>query len=281
MTATLTPDALQRLDRYLGQVRVLLRGAPNLDADEVERDIRAHIDAELGGTEAPVGAQRLEEVLQRLGSPSQWVGEEEIPPWRRLLARLLSGEDWRLAYLCLATTGVGLLLTLAGTPIGLAFFAAGYVLGRAAVALADERGEPLGARRWLIVGSIAVVVIPVLFALLAGPLLPLGPVGYEEGWYAGTFIGQAAADPPGRAALVYTGLIALALGVWWLVLAGLWGVLWRLLGSFARPIYEPRAPHRRWLAIAGLALVVIGCALLLVAGKGDILASAAGGNALG
>lgn len=272
MTATLTLDAQQRLDRYLGQVRALLRGAPKLDAGEVERDIRAHIEAELGPAEVPVSAQRLEEVLRRLGSPSQWVGEEEVPPWRRLLARLHSGEDWRLAYLCLATTGLGLLLTFAGTPFGLAFFAAGYLLARAALALADERGEPLGARRWLIVGSIAVVVIPVLFALLAGPLLPLGPVGYDEGWYAGTFIGRAAADPPGRAALVHTGLIALSLGAWWLILAGLWGVLWRLLGSFARPIYEPRAAHRARLAIAGLTLLIIGCVALLLAGRGGVLA---------
>lgn len=102
MSATLTLEAQHRLDRYLQEVRLLLHGATGVDASEVERDIREHIETELREAVSPVSPEELENVLRRLGSPGGWVDESDVPPWRRALARLYLGEDWRLAYLCLA-----------------------------------------------------------------------------------------------------------------------------------------------------------------------------------
>ncbi len=94
----LQPDAKERLDRYLGQMRAALRGSRRVDAGEVEADVVIHIQGELAAETGPVSAQTLDSVLGRLGSPLQWVPEEERSTWRRILTRIQTGpEDWRLA----------------------------------------------------------------------------------------------------------------------------------------------------------------------------------------
>jgi hypothetical protein len=267
MTATLTLEAQHRLDRYLQEVRLLLRGAAGVDAAEVEHDVREHIETELGAAADPVTAEELENVLRRLGSPTQWVGDEEVPAWRRALARLYLGEDWRLAYLCFGISVLGAVLLFAGSPIALVLFGAGFLLARAAVSLAEERGEELGPRRWLVLLPIAVVVVPVLLVVLVGPFIPLGQVGYEEGWFTSLGIGPPSLDGPGREAVLRTALVALGSGAWWVVLAGLWGLLGRAVAAFARPIYTPRLLQRWWLGGVGLALSILGIvALALLAG---------------
>lgn len=271
MTATLTLEAQNRLDRYLAQVRALLRSAPKLDADEIERDIRAHIDSELADSEHDVTAEELENVLRRLGSPTQWVGDDEVPQWRRALAALHGGEDWRLSYLCLGATGLGFLLLFAGTPIALAFFAGGFLLARAAVSLAEERDEELGSRRWLVLPAIAVVVVPVLASLFIGPIIALSQAGYEEGWFVGTVIGEPYAVSVAHHVMVRTSLILLGLGTWWLLVAACWGLLQRAVASFSRPLYTPTPTHRRRLAVAGAIFTVAGIAILLFVGQGHVL----------
>jgi len=271
MTATLTVEAQHRLDRYLTQVRALLRAAPKLDADEIERDIRAHIDSELADRDHEVTAEELENVLRRLGSPTQWVDEDEVPQWRRALATLHGGHDWRLSYLCLGATGLGFLLLFAGTPIALAFFAGGFVLARAALSLAEERDEPLGSRRWLVLPAIAVVVVPALVALFLGPIIGLGQAGYEEGWFVGTVIGEPFAVSAAHEALVRTALILLGLGTWWLLLAAFWGLLQRAVASFARPLYQPTPKHRHRFAVTGALFTILGIAMLLIIGQGQLL----------
>lgn len=271
MTATLTLEAQHRLDRYLQEVRLLLSGTSGVDANEVEGDIREHIETELGGRGEAITAEELGRVLRRLGNPSQWVGEDEIPVWRRALTRLYLGEDWRLAYLCLGITVLGAILLVSGSPIAVVLFAAGFLLARAAVSLADERGEALGPRRWLVLAPILVVVVPFLLVILAGPLIPLGQVGYEEGWFASVGLGPAALDASGRGALVTLALVSFGAGVWWLVLAGLWGVVRRVLTPVTRPVVTYQPAQRRWLVAAGLVLAIVGgvaLALLATAGRG-------------
>jgi len=100
MMTRLTPEASSRMDQYLRQVRSTLSGCASVHADEVERDVREHIESELPADQQAIPVQDLNRILDRLGSPSQWVPAAEIPWWRRFLNRWHHGpEDWRLAYL--------------------------------------------------------------------------------------------------------------------------------------------------------------------------------------
>ena len=173
-----TAEATARLDRYLVEVRAALRGVPGVSADEVEADIRDHVATALRPAAAPVALDRLEPVLEALGPPSGWrpagagAGGSD---WRAALAALrrwLAGvggvlyrgpEDWRLAYLCLALTA------LAVPTVGVILLPA-YLLGRAAIELAHERGQSLGARRWLVYPAVVAVSLPALLAVLLLPL---------------------------------------------------------------------------------------------------------------
>jgi hypothetical protein len=49
----LSPEANARLEQYLRDVRSTLTGCDLVNADEVERDIREHIESELGVTGVP------------------------------------------------------------------------------------------------------------------------------------------------------------------------------------------------------------------------------------
>src|SRR5689334_3498278 len=149
MTLTLTPDAQLHLDRYLKRAKEALRGRSAIDADEVERDVLGHIDAELAGQPQPIGADRLVPVLERLGTPDDWVDDDE-PQWRRAVGRLRSGpEDWRLAYLTIGSfvLAVGLFMSIMLWPLPPLLIAVSIVLARVTLSLLDEDSEPVGARR--------------------------------------------------------------------------------------------------------------------------------------
>ncbi len=96
----LTDNAKKHLDNYLQQVRTCLKDCLTVDADEVEQNIKEHIENELQSSTEPVSFDTLDDVLKRLGSPQQWLPEEEIAWWRKIIIRLRKGpEDWRLAYI--------------------------------------------------------------------------------------------------------------------------------------------------------------------------------------
>ena len=113
----LTPAAQSRLDDYFQELRRVLSQSPSVDAADVERDIRDHIDAALVGHSATVEASALDEVLRKLGSPAQWLPDGEPARFRKSPAELLSPfneaifevgrrlaggpERYRLAYLSL------------------------------------------------------------------------------------------------------------------------------------------------------------------------------------
>jgi len=108
---TLSKSAKKSLEDYLRQARAYLRGSKSVDAEEVEQNITEHIENELKGAAEPVSCDALDAVLKKLGSPQQWVPEEELPWWRKIILRLRSGsEDWRLAYLSLGLLVVGFLI---------------------------------------------------------------------------------------------------------------------------------------------------------------------------
>ena len=197
----LAPEAAARLDDYLRQVRVALAGAADVNPDEIEADIREHVENELHSAPRPVSLSALEAVLTRLGPPDQWGATDDPNVLHRIRHRLrerfrgaraefgerfhcmrkrlkerLHGaretlwrgpEDWRLAYLSFGVFALGV-LTVVVFPLALLV---SYILSRAGIAYAREKGIELGtARKWLLYPPVMIVSLALLIALVAWPV---------------------------------------------------------------------------------------------------------------
>jgi hypothetical protein len=97
----LNDNAKKTLEQYLQRVRAYLHGCKTVDTDEIEQNIMEHIENEFAATE-PISVNELNIVLEKLGSPRQWikeaaVREEELGAQIRLIYPLLI-----LMYLILA-----------------------------------------------------------------------------------------------------------------------------------------------------------------------------------
>jgi hypothetical protein len=266
MMIAFTSDAQAYLDRYLRQMKAALSGSRSVDPQEVERDVLGHIEAELPDNE-PVTLDSLHSVLNRLGSPNQWLAVEELPLWRQVLLRLRSGpEDWRLAYLTFACFVVGPLLG----PIGPLFLLASFPLARATLTSLDERDAPIGARRWLIYPPLvlwyASFALLLLFWPVGGTVAALNDVSF---WRFSTALLR---DPRVHeflrpTAVILAAVLILGVGLWWMILGLLLTRAERLVRAAFRPFadrFERR--HAMRLAVSGLALAGLG-ALLFAAGK--------------
>jgi hypothetical protein len=112
-----------------------------VDAAHVERDIRDHVEGELADMVEPVTPERLEYVLERLGSPAQWVPQSVV---------CLSGEQghtraerW-LFYpplLCVYVPAVAFFLIRSSVPMGTWVFDELEDLYRYKLVVAGIRGE--------------------------------------------------------------------------------------------------------------------------------------------
>jgi hypothetical protein len=187
----LSPEAAARLDDYLRQVRAALSGAADVNPDEIEADIREHVENELRGGPRPVPLTALEAVLARLGPPSQW-GTGDDPNFlhraRHLLRERLRGakatlaerlrtarttlwrgpEDWRLAYLSFGIFALGIVTFFALFPVTLLV---SYFLSRAGIASAKGQGITLDpARKWLLYPPVVIVSLALLIAVVAWPV---------------------------------------------------------------------------------------------------------------
>ncbi len=196
----LAPDAAARLDDYLKQVRAALTGAADVTPDEIEADIREHVENELHGAPRPVPLSVLEAVLAKLGPPSQW-GTAPDPTLfararhvlreglrdaraataeraRRVRFTLWNGpDDWRLAYLSFGVFALGVLTFFALFPVTLIV---SYILSRAGLAVARERGIELGAgRKWLLYPPVVIVSAVLLVAMVAWPAAA-GAIAFGE-----------------------------------------------------------------------------------------------------
>jgi hypothetical protein len=249
---TLSQDAQGQLDRYLRQVKAALRGHPAVDADEVERDVVGHIDAELSGQPEPIGASSLRAVLDRLGTPDRWVPLEDLPAWRRVLNHLHSGpDDWRLAYLTFASFVTGFWLP--------PFVIASVPLARATLAQLDTHDEPIGPRRWLVYPPLVLFYAALAILLIVGPVASV-VVGLEE------LIadGRLATFVPWPAWMVAPAVVVLALGIWWVIL----GLLLGRMRGIVHVVFWPFADwfdrrHARRLSLIGLLLALISGASLV------------------
>jgi hypothetical protein len=264
----LTQEANQRLEQYLRQVRTALRGCRSVSSEDVERDIREHVDSELPAEEGAVSVHDLDAILKRLGSPSQWVPPEEISWRRRFLMRIRTGpEDWRLAYLAFGLLVVGVLLL----PIFWVFIAASYLAARASLAAARERQEHLVAQKWFIYPTLVIVNTALLFAVVAGPpfMAAAGASVFHE--YHTRSAGEQLPDfgflPKNQ--VEFTVAVAVAVAAMWWTVVGCVTAIWPGLvqAVLAGPIGEGFGrKHARALMYVGLGLGILWGAWIAVSG---------------
>jgi hypothetical protein len=256
MMVAFTSDAQAHLDRYLRQMKVALSGNTSVDAQEVERDVLGHIEAELPPNE-PVTLDRLQSVLKRLGSPNQWLSVEDLPLWRRVLLRLWSGpEDWRLAYLTFVCFAVGPFLG----PIGPMFFLASFPLARAALTVLEEREGPIDARRWLIYPPLVLWYASFAVLFLSWPLAIVVALSEQVGHNARL----AKLLRPTWVILPAAAMIGI--GLWWTILGFLLPRAARLIQIAFWPFADwLERRHAIRLALVGIVVAAVG-ALALAAG---------------
>jgi len=248
----LTPDAEQRFESYLTRMRAALRGSAT--GDDVEQSVREHVEVALGGVEGPVSADRLEPVLAQLGPPERWVSEDELPAWRRMMMRLSQGpEDWRLAYGSFALT----LLMFVLMPIGgVLLLIPAYLVSRAFVEVLASRDEAIGARRWLVLPPVVIVMAIVTGIALIAPIGAAVSIGLRDLDDMFSTVARMRYD---------TGFLAMSAGVWWIVLAGIYSIVYRPYRAAFLPLTARlRRGHALVLTLVGAVFAAIGAVLLFV-----------------
>lgn len=250
----LSDSARQRFDDYLRRLRRTLRGS---QAYDVEQSVREHVEIALAGIPAPVGAEHLGTVLERLGPPERWVPEEELPIWRRVMMRISNGpDDWRLAYLSFGLFFLTVVLLPAG--IGLLFLVPAYLVSRAFIELLSGRSEPIGARRWLVYPAIVAVVIPALLFFLIGPAAPVVAWGVEQG-------GFHRLQPAMERMEANVATSAMVFGAWWVLGSAIVAIFFRPIRFLFAPVLDRlRRRHLWFLFAAGAISLGAGIALLYV-----------------
>jgi hypothetical protein len=258
-------EAQSHLERYLRQIKTALRGHPSIDADEVERDVLGHIDAELSGQPEPIAASRLLPVLDRLGSPNQWVPVDDHPSWRRSLDGFSSGPgDWRLASLTFGLFVAGPTLFLGDLipwPLPPVLMVLSLLMARVTLALFDERGEQVGVRRWLIYPPLLVWYGVFIVALFGGPVLLILIFGSDDPAFRSWLFGWLGEPVWVRMST----LILLLLGTWWAFLGMVAGRIAGIVHAVFWPFadwFERRQAMR--VALTGLLLMVISGAILMM-----------------
>ncbi len=252
---TLSKSAKKSLEDYLRQARAYLRGSKSLDANEVEQNIAEHIENELEGAAEPVSCDTLDAVLEKLGSPQQWIPEEELPWWRKIILRLRSGsEDWRLAYLSLCLLVVGFLM-LPYAPAGIVLILASFLVSRAALSEAVDPNE-LKAQKWFLYPSLIIVYVFALLALLTWPLVLSIPLaeGYEHEFRESSSRFSNEIDYW----IMAVSVILAGLGLWWCILAAAVLKPRKLLHVLFKPFAEKT--RSKWairLLLIGLALIIL------------------------
>jgi hypothetical protein len=252
----LSHGAKRSLDEYLRQVKLYLQGAKTVDADEVEQNITEHIETELEGEAEPVSSGKLAAVLKRLGSPRQWVPEEELPWWRRIIFRLRTGpDDWRLAYMSLGLLVAGLLYT----PGAIVLIPAAFIVSRAALAATDYRVDK--GQKWLLYPPLLIVYLFLAGTLLSGASF-LG-FGLAEGlWWESARVREVVRM---GTVLFYASVMTIVTALWWTIL----GMVWCKWPALVRSIFSPFADRlsRKWavaLLCTGLGLLILSATVILV-----------------
>ena len=249
----MTPAARQQLDDYLQRLRSELRATRAEVAEEVEQSVREHIEIALDHAPAPVSGTDMIGILDRLGSPEQWLGEEE----RAVASRIghSGADDSRLPYVAL---GLVLASMVSFMFFGFLLLIPAMFVSRAWIEQKRERGEPLGSKRWLVYPAIALVLAFVALLLLLGP--PLGAMALVRGHLAQSF--AAPADPAGELRF-HAGLRAVMFGAWWIIAGALCAAFIRPIRFVFLPLLDRvRRKHFAVLSAIGALLAAAGAAII-------------------
>ncbi|MBN1437445.1 MAG: hypothetical protein JW936_10255 [Sedimentisphaerales bacterium] len=281
----LTDAAKEHLEDYLRQVRMFLQGG-SVDKDEIEQNIREHIESELQEASEPVSYEALDAVLKKLGAPEQWISDEDIPGWRRCFMRLRRGpEDWRLAYItfglfilwllpvCFTQTRL-LLAHLFWWPMTIMFgpgsgvlLVLSFIFARATLSLARDSKE-LEGKKVLIYPSLILFYIPVLLVMLFLPtVVSIGiSVGISQSHNETIMQFRSSYEH-----LYWTFVVFVCAAVtflWWLLLARIHKGRPGFLGTIFRPFiktFKPKIANRIMGVMAGLTLVCAAALILIFA----------------
>jgi hypothetical protein len=254
----MTPAARERVDNYLQRMRSELRGTRAVFADEVEQSVREHIEIALAGAQTPVGATEVIGVLDRLGAPERWLADEERPLWRRALDHVRSGpEDWRLAYLAFGLFLASIVLLPIG---GILLLIPAMFVSRAYVELVRDSGEPLGARRWLVYPSIALVLAFAVGTLIVGPPIPALAFAFDGDGL------EPVLDIPDTTAgeiRFVIGAGSVVFGSWWILAAAFCAAFLRPIRFVFAPLLDGlRRKHFAVLAAIGALVAAVGATLI-------------------
>ncbi|HEX6086277.1 MAG TPA: hypothetical protein VF266_17230 [Thermoanaerobaculia bacterium] len=252
-----TPEAKRKFDEYLLRMRVSMQGRRAVETTEVEQNVVEHVQAALAGVPSPVGPERLSEVLAQLGPPERWLPEDERPIWRRWADRFMTGpEDWRLAYISLALMVLAIVFVAVG---GVLLVIPAYLVSRAYVEFLSDRGEPLGARKWLVLPPIVLLMVALGGAALFGPAGGFGAILSEVGLREFGWEWDSRADRM----RIFTGMLSIATGTYWIVLSALFALLVRPFRALFQPLTANlRAGHAWALTAAGAIVAAFGATLL-------------------
>lgn len=247
----LSLSAQECIDFYMQKVKARLRGAKTLDANEVECDIQEHIERELEGEVEPVGNDAVAGVLDRLGSPEQWVPDEELSWWRKIIVRMQNGpDDWRLAYISFGLFVVGFVMV----PFCIIFLLLSVYIARSALSIAGGPKE-LGASRMLIFPQLIVFYLIVGLVLLLWPIPPLVILTDTMAREMTNDYFQSAR----QYWLMALGLILAVIGLWWSAVAGFLLCKQPFLNKLIYPFGDRVTRKKLWkLMTVGVILIISG-----------------------
>jgi hypothetical protein len=193
------------------------------------------VQAELAGEPAPIGAGRIQEVLDRLGPPAEWLPAERTAAVHPESA---GAEDWRLPYLSIGLFVAAPVMFLNGPylwPLEPALFAGSLVAARVALTARDERGEEIGARRWLVYPPLLFWYSAIVITLL------LWPAPFVESFLEAPSTWERLSAAGYTSSEITWGvrpaILALAMGGWWVAL----GVVVLRLQPRVRTAFHPFA----------------------------------------
>lgn len=268
----LTPDAQACLDDYLEEIQISLAGCRSVDGADVERDVMAHIEKSLAEAEAPVEQTALGEVLEQLGSPSQWIPEEDrsweqrlAQAWRRILSprKHLPGKsgaaDYQVgyAYASIILVAVGCCLWTWALPAAGGVLFTSFLCARRAMARVVDVKE---LRREL---RLAYPILHWVYFLLVGILL-FWTIGVAAWAHHILYIQQNIKTLPVAGHQIAVAELAMLLALlltpaWWFVL----GVITWRRPRWVHNLFHPFAG--RFRGLYGLLLSIVGLLLFVAA----------------